>query len=467
MTRLPTPGGDQGDWGDVLNAFLAVSLYNNTGNGSDPNNGLLNTNTVGTDQLQDNAVTISQLDIDTQTSLGLANNAVQPSTALTGDLGGTLASPTIAKLQGTTLNGSSPTNGQVLTYNSTASAWAPATVTSSGTVSDATSNSKGIIELTGDLSGTASSPTVVSTHLSSALPLLQGGTGSTTQNFIDLTTTQSIAGTKTFSTAVSTAAFKLTGGTPGVGKVLVSDASGNGTWTTLSSSTTLAGDTDVALTTLTNNQVLTYNTGSSKWVNQAPSGGASNATTSSPGLVQLAGDLSNTATSPEVVTVLSGQTPVTTTTTLGGSLSGTLPNPSVTKIAGITVTGTPSSGQVLTATSGTAANWQTGSGSSSTIDGVTVTGTPSTGQVITATGTAAANWQTPSGGGGPLSMAGVISGTTSASTFTNSASAPVDVLNGGGETYYSAGNSGSAVTLTRINSKRYDNFNESCERQFP
>jgi peptidoglycan/xylan/chitin deacetylase (PgdA/CDA1 family) len=47
------------------------------------------------------------------------------------------------------------------------------------TVSDATTTSKGIVQLANDLSGTAASPTVVSTHLTSALPVNQGGTGNT------------------------------------------------------------------------------------------------------------------------------------------------------------------------------------------------------------------------------------------------------------------------------------------------
>jgi lysophospholipase L1-like esterase len=53
----------------------------------------------------------------------------------------------------------------------------------------------------GDLGGTYPDPAVTATHLTAPLPIGQGGTGSATQNFVDLSGNQTIAGTKTFSVA--------------------------------------------------------------------------------------------------------------------------------------------------------------------------------------------------------------------------------------------------------------------------
>jgi autotransporter family porin len=90
-------------------------------------------------------------------------------------------------------------------------------------------------------------------------------------------------------------------------------------------------------------------------------------------------------------------------------------------VGGITVSGTPSSGQVLTATSASAADWAPSTGSitliestggsisvtggsgpttnlavvnSPAVGGVTVTGTPTSGQALVATSSTAADWQT-------------------------------------------------------------------------
>ena len=68
--RLPTPGGDDNTWGDVLNSFLEVSLAPD---------GTLNNNVVGTSQLQNNCVTNAQLDSSTQTIIAsVASKYVKP-----------------------------------------------------------------------------------------------------------------------------------------------------------------------------------------------------------------------------------------------------------------------------------------------------------------------------------------------------------------------------------------------------
>ena len=98
MARLPEVGGDSGQWGQLLNDYLNVA------HNAD---GTLKSNTVGVPQI-----------------------------AAAGD----------------------PDDGQVLSYSGSSLTWS--TVSGSGTVPDATSSAKGLVQLTGDLAGTAASPTV-------------------------------------------------------------------------------------------------------------------------------------------------------------------------------------------------------------------------------------------------------------------------------------------------------------------
>jgi hypothetical protein len=440
MSRLPTPGGDDGTWGDILNTFLDVSHNADgtltpasvsgtgaemTANKNQPNGyaGLNGSTQVPVALLPANALSLAgSTDVtitspsDGQALVYSASgskwvNQTPPSAPVASIFGrtGTItaqsgdytaaqvgALPITTHLAGLadTSGAAGASNNQVLSYNSGTNQWVAATV-SSTTVSDATTSSKGIVQLAGDIgAGTAAAPQVTSTHLSSALPVNQGGTGSATQNFVDLSSTQTVAGAKTFSTSLTTpslsgttttatnlttANLQVSGGTPASGKVLTSDSSGNATWTApASGSTTLAGDTDVSLTSPTNTQVLTYDGTASKWKNQAAPT-ASNATTSAPGLVQLSGDLAGTATSPAVA-----------------------------KVNGVTLpSGAPVANQVLTATSASATSWST----------------PAAGVTLDATGTDIAPLGTQAAGAvGKAADAGHIHPTTGLALSANNGS---------------------------------------------
>jgi hypothetical protein len=210
---------------------------------------------------------------------------------LAGDLGGTAASPLVAKLQGRTLSSTAPTTGQVLKFDGTS--WIPATsvltetqtlslagstLTISGTSSsvvlpvssDATTTTNGSVRLAGDLGGTgttAAAPVISDLAISTSklangavtdakfsgiLSLAKGGTGSTTQNFVDLTTAQTVAGAKTFSGDLAVGASKMT----------VASATGN----TVIAGTLTAGGILYPNTNGTSGFVLTSNgSGTAAW----------------------------------------------------------------------------------------------------------------------------------------------------------------------------------------------------------
>lgn len=67
MARLPTPGGDNGDWGTILNDFLS-RIHSN--------DGTLKPNSVGSTQIQEDAVTSSSIAPGAVTASSLAPAAV-------------------------------------------------------------------------------------------------------------------------------------------------------------------------------------------------------------------------------------------------------------------------------------------------------------------------------------------------------------------------------------------------------
>jgi hypothetical protein len=274
-------------------------------------------------------------------------------------------------LQGTPVDGSAPSDGQALIFDNGSGSWVPSTVTSSGSVSDATTGSKGIVELAGDLGGTASNPAVLKIN----------GVG--------------------------------VSGTPNSGQVLTASNGTTASWGSISASSLGALQASDNLSDLPNTSSARTNLGLGTAATQSTSAfdAAGAATTAQAASLQKSNNLSDLASASTARTNLGLGTAATISSTAGGDLSGTLPSPTVAKVNGVSVSGTPSSGQVITASNGTTASWQTPStgfadptttkgdlivhGSSTTRFGV-----GSNGQVLTAdsTQTAGVKWATPTDG---------------------------------------------------------------------
>lgn len=104
MSRLPTPGGDNDDWGTVLNDYLQQAL---TSSGT--------------------LVTSSTNSYTSAPNTNLASNSTPGLVQLAGDLSTPVASPTVVGLQGNQVASTTPTNGQILTWNGGSSQWQPST----------------------------------------------------------------------------------------------------------------------------------------------------------------------------------------------------------------------------------------------------------------------------------------------------------------------------------------------------
>lgn len=210
MARLPALGGDDGTWGQVLNDFLEVE-HNTDGtlkNVARPSDlAALYTKPAG-------GIPASDLSSSVQSSLSEIATAYQfpsggiPQSDLASAVQTTLGSiGNATKIQGVNVSSGAPSDGEVLQYSAGSSAWVPATVTAGGSVSDATSSTKGIVQLGGDLAGTGSS---------AAAPRVSGVNG----------------------VAVS--------GTPTSGQALVASSGTAAAWTSLTESSVTGLTTDLA-----------------------------------------------------------------------------------------------------------------------------------------------------------------------------------------------------------------------------
>ncbi len=118
MARLPVPGSDNNTWGDILNEFINIAHKPD---------GTLKNGIVSAANLASGAVTTAAI---TDNSIPATKLAVS----------------------------NTPSAGQVLAHDGSGLSWT--TVGGSGTVSDASNSQKGVVQLAGDLGGTAVSPTV-------------------------------------------------------------------------------------------------------------------------------------------------------------------------------------------------------------------------------------------------------------------------------------------------------------------
>jgi hypothetical protein len=157
MSRLPNPGGDDGQWGNILNDFLAQALDSTTG-ALKPNavgTAQIQSNAVGSAQIQSNAVGTAQIQTNAVTAAQLQSNTID-NTHIQSNAVGTVqiqdGSVTAPKL-----SASGPSAGQVLGYDGTAISWSSPT---GGTVPSASNTVSGTIILAGDLGGVSSGPTV-------------------------------------------------------------------------------------------------------------------------------------------------------------------------------------------------------------------------------------------------------------------------------------------------------------------
>lgn len=214
----------------------------------------------------------------------------------------------------------------------------------------------------------------LTTKVTGILPIANGGTGSSTQNFVDLTTAQTVAGAKTFSGNTSVGGtFGVTGATTLSSTLSVTGNSTVGGTLGVTGNTTIGGTTTLnGNTSVSGSNTLTVGTGATTLGGTLGVTGATSlsSTLAVTGNTTVGGTLGVTGnTTIGGTTTLNGNTTVsgsntltvgTGTTTLGGALTVA----GATTLNGtLTIPTGAAAGEVLTSDANGVASWSYSSGS--------------------------------------------------------------------------------------------------------
>lgn len=324
MSRLPEPGADDNIWGEILNDFLAVSHMDD---GTVRTSALppltVSDGSITPAKLSESYVPVSQKGIPggvasldgaakvplSQLPSGFigadATTTSKGVIQLAGDLSGSAAAPTVPGLASKYVL---PAGG---IPQSDLSSDVQTKLNTGGSIGDATATVKGVLQLTGDLAGTAAAPTVPG--LATKIPASEKGAANgvaTLDSTGHVPVSQLPASIEPDATSTTKGIIRLTGDLGGTadaptvpGLALKADDT---TVVHLAGSETVVGVKVFTSSIEVPAPVNALDTANKQYVdNLVASGGAQDASTTAKGIIQLAGDLGGTAAAPTVPTKIS------------------------------------------------------------------------------------------------------------------------------------------------------------------